>query len=192
MSKVRKDNVSKKMTVLTNYVMKMMVDLGKRAEGDIPRVQQGRRGLHLCWGAQVCHDPPAGQGWEDDGDGALCLCWGAQARHDKKNDIQVTYKEIDEMIHTVDKNGDGKINYSEFRVMMGAHPLIIPAPALSKSGLPTSLSTPLTIIKWNVFLHFSSNKLSNCSMLRSAWMSILFRIFWRDDNGSGCSFWSCA
>ena len=84
MSKVRKDNVSKKMTVLTNYVMKMMVDLGKRAEGDIPCVQQGRRGLHLCWGAQVCHDPPAGQGWEDDGDGTLCLCWGAQARHDKK------------------------------------------------------------------------------------------------------------
>ena len=39
---------------------------------------------------------------------------------------QVTYKEIDEMIRTVDKNGDGKINYSEFRVMMGAHPLIMP------------------------------------------------------------------
>ena len=29
---------------------------------------------------------------------------------------KVTYKEIDEMIKTVDKNGDGKINYSEFRV----------------------------------------------------------------------------
>ena len=39
---------------------------------------------------------------------------------------QVTYKEIDEMIRTVDKNGDRKINYSEFRVMMGAHPLIMP------------------------------------------------------------------
>ena len=39
---------------------------------------------------------------------------------------KVTYKEIDEMIRTVDKNGDGKINYSEFRVMMGAHPLIMP------------------------------------------------------------------
>ena len=38
--------------------------------------------------------------------------------------LKVTYKEIDEMIHTVDKNGDGKISYSEFRVMMGAHPLI--------------------------------------------------------------------
>ena len=44
----------------------------------------------------------------------------------KKNNSKVTYKEIDEMIHTVDKNGDGKINYSEFRVMMGAHPLIMP------------------------------------------------------------------
>ena len=38
--------------------------------------------------------------------------------------LKVTYKEIDEMIHTVDKNGDGKISYSEFRVMMGPHPLI--------------------------------------------------------------------
>ena len=40
------------------------------------------------------------------------------------DNIQVTYKEIDEMIHTVDKNGDGKISYSEFRVMMGAPPLL--------------------------------------------------------------------
>ena len=38
-----------------------------------------------------------------------------------QNLLKVTYKEIDEMIQTVDKNGDGKINYSEFRVMMGAH-----------------------------------------------------------------------
>ena len=60
---------------------------------------------------------------------------------------KVTYKEIDEMIRTVDKNGDGKINYSEFRVMMGAHPLLIPPPLFTKSGLPTSLSQPLTIIK---------------------------------------------
>ena len=30
----------------------------------------------------------------------------------------MTYKEIDEMIKTVDKNGDGKINYSEFRVIL--------------------------------------------------------------------------
>ena len=29
------------------------------------------------------------------------------------------------MIETVDKNGDGKISYSEFRVMMGAIPLVI-------------------------------------------------------------------
>ena len=29
---------------------------------------------------------------------------------------KITYKEIDEMIKTVDKNNDGKINYSEFRV----------------------------------------------------------------------------
>ena len=27
----------------------------------------------------------------------------------------MTYKEIDEMIETVDKNGDGKISFSEFR-----------------------------------------------------------------------------
>ena len=36
----------------------------------------------------------------------------------------MTYKEIEEMILTVDKNGDGKISYSEFRVMMGAQPLL--------------------------------------------------------------------
>ena len=35
---------------------------------------------------------------------------------------KVTYKEIDEMIRTVDENGDGKINYQEFRVMIGAKP----------------------------------------------------------------------
>ena len=29
---------------------------------------------------------------------------------------KITYKEIDEMINTVDKNQDGKISYSEFRV----------------------------------------------------------------------------
>ena len=45
---------------------------GKRAEGDVPGVQQGRRGLHLRGGAQVRHDPPAGQGDGDgDGDGVL-------------------------------------------------------------------------------------------------------------------------
>merc|ERR1712106_749700 len=39
---------------------------------------------------------------------------------------KVTYKEIDEMIETVDRNGDGKISFSEFGVMMGGIPLIIP------------------------------------------------------------------
>ena len=29
---------------------------------------------------------------------------------------KITYKEIDEMIKVVDKNEDGKISYSEFRV----------------------------------------------------------------------------
>jgi Ca2+-binding EF-hand superfamily protein len=33
-------------------------------------------------------------------------------------------EEIEEMISTVDRNGDGKISYSEFRVMLGAFPLI--------------------------------------------------------------------
>ena len=38
---------------------------------------------------------------------------------------KVTYKEIDEMINTVDRNEDGKISYSEFRVMLGALPLVL-------------------------------------------------------------------
>ena len=38
---------------------------------------------------------------------------------------QIQISEIEEMIETVDKNGDGKISYSEFRVMMGAIPLVI-------------------------------------------------------------------
>ena len=100
----------------------------ERAEGDVQGVQQGRRGLHHCGGAQVCLDPPARKGDQFDIDhdslwateserlGGPMRCFTAQ----------VTYKEIDEMIRTVDKNGDGKINYSEFRVMMGAHPLIMP------------------------------------------------------------------
>ena len=52
----------------------------------------------------------------------------------------MTYKEIDEMIHTVDKNGDGKISYSEFRVMMGAHPLVIYIIYLGDDGGATSAS----------------------------------------------------
>ena len=38
---------------------------------------------------------------------------------------QIKFGEIKEMIETVDKNGDGKISYSEFRVMMGAVPLVM-------------------------------------------------------------------
>ena len=40
-------------------------------------------------------------------------------------DTQIKFGEIKEMIETVDKNGDGKISYSEFRVMMGAVPLVM-------------------------------------------------------------------
>ncbi|XP_023347025.1 calmodulin-2/4 [Eurytemora carolleeae] len=39
---------------------------------------------------------------------------------------KVPGKEIEEMIRTVDRNGDGRISYSEFRVMMGGFPLIVP------------------------------------------------------------------
>lgn len=75
----------------------------------------------------------------------------------------MTYKEIDEMIKTVDKNGDGKINYSEFRVsihsvlhcivmliylklqvMMGAPPLLIPATTLTKFARSSTALTNLT------------------------------------------------
>ena len=38
---------------------------------------------------------------------------------------KIKLSDIEEMIQTVDKNGDGKISYSEFRVMMGAIPLVI-------------------------------------------------------------------
>ena len=41
-------------------------------------------------------------------------------------DIQIRNDEIEEMIANVDKNGDGKISYSEFRVIMGAVPLLLP------------------------------------------------------------------
>ena len=40
--------------------------------------------------------------------------------------LQISEDEIEEMIKIVDKNGDGKISYSEFRVMLGAFPLLIP------------------------------------------------------------------
>lgn len=38
---------------------------------------------------------------------------------------KICLTEIEEMISTVDKNGDGKISYSEFRVMLGGVPLIM-------------------------------------------------------------------
>ena len=38
---------------------------------------------------------------------------------------KIKLSEIEEMIETVDKNGDGKISYSEFRVMMGGLPLLV-------------------------------------------------------------------
>ena len=39
------------------------------------------------------------------------------------------------MIRTVDENGDGKINYQEFRVMIGAKPNL--TAAMASSGAPT-------------------------------------------------------
>ena len=39
--------------------------------------------------------------------------------------LQIKPAEIERMIRTVDKNGDGKISYSEFRVMLGAVPLVL-------------------------------------------------------------------
>ena len=67
----------------------------------------------------------------------------------------MTYKEIDEMIRTVDKNGDGKINYSEFRVMMGAPPLLIPATTLSKFARSAIIIT-ITIIIIIIIIIFRS------------------------------------
>ena len=34
------------------------------------------------------------------------------------------HQEAEEMLEVVDRNGDGVISYSEFRCMMGAHPLL--------------------------------------------------------------------
>ena len=39
--------------------------------------------------------------------------------------FQIKLDEIEEMVKMVDKNGDGKISYSEFRVMLGAISLIL-------------------------------------------------------------------
>ena len=38
--------------------------------------------------------------------------------------LQMQQKEIEEMMSIMDKNKDGKVSYSEFRVMMGALPLV--------------------------------------------------------------------
>ena len=48
-----------------------------------------------------------------------------QLNTDMIKTTQIKFGEIKEMIETVDKNGDGKISYSEFRVMMGAVPLVM-------------------------------------------------------------------
>merc|ERR1712170_220974 len=45
---------------------------------------------------------------------------------------QISYQEIDDMINTVSQNGDGKISFSEFRVMMGGFPLLVPDPPAKK------------------------------------------------------------
>ena len=54
---------------------------------------------------------------------------------------KVTYKEIDEMIKTVDENGDGKINYQEFRVMIGAKPNLTANMPKTKETKPTTGGT---------------------------------------------------
>lgn len=46
---------------------------------------------------------------------------------------KVAFGEIDDMIETVDRNKDGKISYSEFRVMMGGIPLLI-HPTITSTG----------------------------------------------------------
>ena len=64
---------------------------------------------------------------------------------------KVTYKEIDEMIRTVDENGDGKINYQEFRVMIGAKPNLKAAreaqkaaEAVKKTTVTSTTNTTMT------------------------------------------------
>ena len=54
---------------------------------------------------------------EDDGEDIVAGCIPADEMKFVLMHLpgKVTYKEIDEMIHTVDKNGDGKISFSEFR-----------------------------------------------------------------------------
>jgi hypothetical protein len=49
------------------------------------------------------------------GDVLMTPCCLSSYRNDVQYSLQVTYKEIEEMIRTVDRNGDGRISYSEFR-----------------------------------------------------------------------------
>ena len=57
---------------------------------------------------------------------------------------KITYKEIDEMIATVDKNEDWKISYSEFRViscylkLLTTHAFVLYDPHLGSLGPPPS------------------------------------------------------
>ena len=43
---------------------------------------------------------------------------------------KITYKEIDEMITTVDKNEDWKISYSEFRVRVRVRNFFVTGPVV--------------------------------------------------------------
>ena len=54
-----------------------------------------------------------------------CHHWCSTLHHNVVILYKISDEEIDEMIRIVDKNGDGKISYSEFRVMMGAIPLVM-------------------------------------------------------------------
>lgn len=83
--------------------------------GNFPCVQQRLRGLHPSGGDQVSRV-------SKQNDHQHCCCPRFVMMHMPG---KVTYKEIDEMIATVDKNDDGKISYSEFRVMLGALPLVL-------------------------------------------------------------------
>lgn len=81
---------------------------------------------------------------------------------------KVTYKEIDEMIKTVDENGDGKINYQEFRVMIGAKPNLKAAreaqkAAEAKSKVTTSTTTTTTTGTMSTTNMGNSTTLTNTS-----------------------------
>jgi len=54
---------------------------------------------------------------------------------------KINHKEIEDMIETVDRNGDGRISYSEFRVMMGGFPLIIPNDPVMQMKIAEKVST---------------------------------------------------